>query len=128
MKKSTTNQPSQRMLRVAEQIKEILAEYFLKGHFHSAELITNGALVSITEVKISPDLKHATAFVIAHGHNNMKVLLAALNEESFAMQKDLSRQTHLKFTPKLQFREDEVFDKAMKLDSIINNLKYSDQE
>lgn len=126
MRKSTTNQPSQRMLRVAEQIKEILAEYFMRGHFHSPELITSGALVTVTEVKVSPDLKHAAAYVIAHGHNDMKGLISALNDESFFMQKELNRQTSLKFTPKLSFREDEIFDKAMKLDSIINNLKYSE--
>lgn len=126
--KNTTNNPSQRQLRVAEQIKEVLAAYLVRGHFHVEELIRHASFVTVTEVRISPDLKHATVFVISHDKDKMKSLLTALNEESFAMQKDINRQMKIKFTPKLQFREDEVFDKAMKLDSIINNLTYSDQE
>jgi ribosome-binding factor A len=121
------NNPSQRQLRVAEQIKEVLAESFLRGHFQSKELVLNAAAITVTEVRISPDLKHATAYVIAHGDNDIEVLLKALNDEAFGMQREINRQTQLKFTPKLQFRRDDIFDKTQRLDSIFSNLKYSDQ-
>ena len=58
----------------------------------------------------------------------MDKILPALNEETYSLQKEINRQTQLKFTPKLQFRADDVFDKATRLESIISNIKYSDQE
>ena len=128
MKKSTANEPSQRMLRVGEQIKHVLAGALARGHFHDPVLMDYASTVTVTEVRVSPDLKHATAYVISLGGQKMEELLPALNEEAFNFQKEIGRQTQLKFTPKLQFRFDETFDKAMKLDSIINNIKYSDQE
>ncbi len=124
--KNSLNNPSQRQLRVAEQIKEVLAEYFLRGHFQSKELVLNAPSITVTEVRITPDLKHATAFVITHGDSDMDVMVKALNDEAFGMQREINRQTQLKFTPKLQFRKDDIFDKTQKLDSIFSNLKYSD--
>ncbi len=116
------------MLRVSEQIKHVLAESLARGHFHDPVLIDQAASVTVTEVRVTPDLKHATAYVIALGGQNMQTILPALNGEAHTFQKEVNRQTQLKFTPKLQFRNDDTFDKAQRLDSIINNLKYTDQE
>lgn len=116
------------MLRVSEQIKHVLADALMRGHFHNPLLIDAASRVTVTEVRVSPDLKHATAYVISLGGDGMKDILAALNEETYGLQKEINRQTQLKFTPKLQFRFDETFDKAQRLDSIISNIKYSDQE
>ncbi len=126
--KSSTNQPSQRMLRVGEQIKHVLAEALTRGHFHNPVLVERASIVTVTEVRVSPDLKHATAYVISLGGQHMDQILPALNDEAHALQKEINRQTQLKFTPKLQFRVDDTFDNAMRLDSILNNIKYSDQE
>lgn len=126
--KATTSQPSQRMLRVGEQIKHVLAQSLARGHFFQPILIEQAATVTVTEVRVSPDLKHATAYVMSLGGLKMDEILPALNEEAFNFQKEIGRQTQLKFTPKLQFRKDETFDKAQRLDSLINNIKYSDQE
>ena len=128
MKKSTANEPSQRMLRVAEQIKEVLAQSLLRGHFHDPLLIDAAANVTVTEVRVSPDLKHATAYVISLGGKNMDEFLPALNEEAYNFQKEINRQTQLKFTPRLQFRKDETFDKVSRLENIMHNIKYSDQD
>jgi ribosome-binding factor A len=128
MKRSTTNDPSQRMLRVGEQIKHVLADALARGHFYDPLLMDHATTITVTEVRVSPDLKHATAYCISLGGNMMEELLPALNEEAFNFQKEVNRQTQLKFTPKLQFRKDESFDKAMKLEGIINTIKYSDQE
>jgi ribosome-binding factor A len=121
------NQPSQRQLRVGEQIRHVLAEALARGHFYEPILMDHAATVTVSEVRVSPDLKHATAYVISLGGQNMDKLLPALNEEAFNFQKEINRQTQLKFTPKLIFRMDDTFDKANRLDSIINNIKYSDQ-
>lgn len=126
--KNSTTQPSQRMLRVAEQIKHVLAESLMRGHFHNPVLLNAAASVTVTEVRVSPDLKHATAYVISLGGANMEEILPALNEESFALQKEINRQTQLKFTPKLQFRKDDSFDNAQRLEGIISTIKYSEQE
>ncbi len=125
--KNSINQPTQRQLRVGEQIKEVIARAFLRGDFHSPALLES-ASVTVTEVRVSPDLKHATAYVMSLGGKDMDKILPALNDETFALQKEINRQTQLKFTPKLQFRADDTFDKALRLESIINTIKYSDQE
>ena len=128
MKRSTTNDPSQRMLRVGEQIKHVIADALSRGHFHEPVLMEKASSITVTEVRVSPDLKHATAYVMSLGGQLMDEIMPALNEEAFNFQKEINRQTQLKFTPKLQFRKDETFDKAMKLEGIISNLKYSNQE
>lgn len=125
--RNTTNQPSQRMLRVGEQIKHVVAEMLLRGDFYSPDL-SSASSITVTEVRVSPDLKHATAYVISLGGGNMETVLPALNDEAHAFQKEINRQTQLKYTPKLQFRMDDTFDKATRLEGIISNLKYSDQE
>ncbi len=125
--RNTTNQPSQRMLRVGEQIKHVVAEMLMRGDFYSPDL-SNASSITVTEVRVSPDLKHATAYVISLGGGNMDTILPALNDEAHSFQKEINRQTQLKYTPKLQFRMDDTFDKATRLEGIISNLKYSDQE
>lgn len=124
--KSTSSQPSQRMLRVAEQIKEVIAQTLSRGHFHNPVLMDTG--ITVTEVRVSPDLKHATAYVISLGGKNMDEVLPALNDEAHGFQKEINRQTQLKFTPKLQFRIDDTFDTVTRLEGIMHNIKYSDQE
>ena len=116
------------MLRVAEQIKEVLAQSLLRGHFHDPLLIDAAASVTVTEVRVSPDLKHATAYVISLGGKNMEEILPALNEEAYGFQKEINRQTQLKFMPKLQFRMDDTFDKVSRLEGIMHGIKYSDQD
>ncbi len=126
--RNSTSQPSQRMLRVGEQIKEVIAAALSRGHFHDPVLMDYASSVTVTEVRVSPDLKHATAYVISLGGKNMEEILPALNEEAQSFQKEINRQTQLKFTPKLQFRMDDTFDNALRIDSILGNIKYSDQE
>lgn len=128
MTKSSSNDPSQRMLRVGEQIKHVIAEALSRGHFYEPVLMEEGPSITVTEVRVSPDLKHATAYVMSLGGQRMDEILPALNEETFNFQKEIARQTQLKFTPKLQFRKDETFDKASRVEGIINTIKYSDQD
>ena len=123
----STNDPSQRMLRVGEQIKHVIAEVFLRGDFYEEDLLDTPN-VTVTEVRVSPDLKHATAYVISLGGAAMDRIIPALNREAAHFQKEINRQTQLKFTPKLQFRLDETYDKASRLEGIISTIKYSDQE
>lgn len=126
MTRSSTNTPSQRMLRVGEQIKHVIAETLARGHFHEPILLNSG--VTVTEVKVTPDLKHAYAYVLSLGGVNMEQVLPALNNEAHYFQKEVSRGTQLKFTPKLQFRKDVSFDNATHLEGIIRSIEYSDKQ
>jgi ribosome-binding factor A len=125
--KNSTNNPSQRQLRVGEQIKHVIAETLARGHLHDKALMDSGA-ITVTEVRVSPDLKHAHAYVMSLGGRNMGTILPALNKEAHVFQKEINRETQLKFTPKLSFRRDESFDKAQRLEEMISTIKYSDQE
>ena len=115
------------MLRVGEQIKHVIAETLARGHFHEPALL-NASGVTVTEVRVSPDLKHAYAYVLSLGGLNMDEILPALNKEAHYFQKEINRGTQLKFTPKLQFRKDTSFDNASHLEGIIRSIEYSDQD
>jgi ribosome-binding factor A len=113
---------SQRQLRVGEQLRHILVETLQRGHFHNEILLRDAALVTVTEVQVTSDLKTATAYVIRLGGGDMKELLTALNETATVFQKEFAHQMRMKFTPRLRFMEDSSFDKAAKIESILHNL------
>lgn len=123
----TPNGPTQRQLRVGEQLRHIIAETLLRGHFHDPVLMDAGK-VTVTEVKVAPDLKNATVFVLSLGGEDMDHILPALNDAANYFQSEINRKTELKFTPKLKFKIDDSFEKAQRLDSILNNLKYSNND
>ena len=120
--------PSQRQLRVGEQIRHIMAETLARGHFHDEVLINIAGGISVTEVRPSPDLRQATAYVISLGGDNMERILPALNSNAHIFQKDINTKANLKFTPRVRFKEDTSFEKVQKLDALLGSLKYSDQE
>lgn len=85
--KHRTSEPSQRQLRVGEQIRHILSETLQRGHFQSEILIEEAGLVTITEVRPSPDLKHARAYVMTLGGKQVEAILEALNDEARVFQR-----------------------------------------
>ena len=93
------NGPSQRQLRVGEQIKHIIVETLQRGHFHEEVLLDAAANVTVTEVRPSPDLRNATAYVISLGGIDMDHILPALNREAHTFQKEINAKANLKFTP-----------------------------
>lgn len=127
MKKHHQNQgPTQRQLRVGEQLKHIIAETMARGHFSHAELL-NAPQVTVSEVQVSPDLRNATAFVMSLGGQDMDKILPALNDEAKIFQKEIGRQSNIKFTPRVRFKTDTTFDKVQKIDDLLNSVHYSDQ-
>ncbi len=125
--RSRSPEPSQRQLRVGEQIKHIIAETLQRGHFHD-EALVNGPTITVTEVRVTPDLKQATAFVIALGGGDMGAMLPALNENAHMFQQEINRHAQLKFTPRVTFKFDSSYDQARRIDEILSNIHYSDQE
>lgn len=121
MKHRSSLEPSQRQLRVGEQIRHIISETLHRGHFHEEALMDAGQ-ITVTEVRCSPDLKNATAFVMALGGKNMEEILPALNAEAHIFQKDINKGANLKFTPRVKFMKDESFENAQNIENILNSL------
>ncbi|MAF67949.1 MAG: ribosome-binding factor A [Micavibrio sp.] len=119
---------SQRQLRVSEQVRHVMSETLRRGHFHTKELLRAAPTLSITEVRCSPDLKNATAFVSSLLNENMDDVIAQLNEESHVFQKDIGQQVRMKFTPKLRFKQDNTQDHVRKMENIFHNLPKASSE
>lgn len=114
--------PSQRQLRVGEQLRHILVETLQRGHFQDERLFHNARNLTISEVRPSPDLKNATAYVSILGGGDIKDLLHALNDSAGYFQKEAGRQLQMKFTPRLRFVEDESFANAEKIENILRQI------
>ena len=80
------------------------------------------SLITVTEVRIAPDLKNATVFIMPLLGRNMDETLAAMNAHAYYFQKEIARQMSIKFTPKLVFKGDETFEEADKIDRIIREI------
>ncbi len=113
---------SQRQLRVGEQLRHMIAETLQRGDFHDEILIDQAPGITVSEVRVSPDLKNATAYVVALGGRAMDEILPALNEAAPLFQKEINRNARLKFTPRLAFKADHSFDEAQKIENILKNI------
>lgn len=121
MKHHTTQGPSQRQLRVGEQLRHIIAETLYRGHFHD-ETLMNAGQITVTEVRCSPDLKNATAFVMSLGGLNIDEIIPALNEHAHIFQKEIGRGGTMKFTPRVRFMKDESFENAQNIENLLRDL------
>jgi ribosome-binding factor A len=109
--------PSQRQLRVAEEVRHALAALFERRDFRDPELAS--AHVTVTEVRASPDLRHMTAFVSGLGHDLPEPQLAALRRAAPFLRGQLARAVRLKFAPELHFQPDTTLDYAMRIDQAL---------
>ena len=105
----TTPGPSQRQLRVGETIRRALADVLMRGELHEPEL--DGVAITVGEVRCSPDLKIATAFVLPLGGRDAERVLAALERAKGELRRQVTRAVRLKFSPELRFKLDETFDR-----------------
>ncbi|MBL3554138.1 30S ribosome-binding factor RbfA [Rhodovulum sulfidophilum] len=106
---SRSSAPSQRQLRVGELIRRSLSEVLARGDVHDPEL--TALSITVGEVRASPDLKVATAFVLPLGGNHAEEALAALRRNRGELRRAVGKKTQLKFTPELRFTLDETFDR-----------------
>lgn len=111
--------PSQRMLRVGEELRHALAAVLQRGDFHDPDL--QGHLVVVSEVRISPDLKNATAFVTSLGGQHMDEMLAALRRAAPYLRGQIVRTVNLRHAPTLSFEPDTSFDYAGRIDAILHS-------
>ena len=108
---------TQRQLRVGEMIKQSLSMIFLKDEAKIPDI--NSKEITVTEVRMSPDLKTAKVFVLPLGGKNSEEIIEKLKEFSFVVRKVLSKKIIMKFLPKLFFVKDESFDYAEKIENLI---------
>ena len=108
---------SQRQLRVGEMIKQALGNIFMRGEAKLPNIETRN--ITVTEVRMSPDLKTAKAFVLPLGGKNANEIIDILKEFSFIVRKTLSKKISMKFLPKLLFVKDESFEYAEKIENLI---------
>jgi ribosome-binding factor A len=118
-KNKTQNEkaPSQRMLRMGELVRHALAEMFSRGEVHDPVLETH--VITIPEVSMTPDLRHATAYVMPLGGKDERAVLDALNRNKKYMRGVIAKKIQAKFTPDLHFRLDERFDRADEIDRLL---------
>src|SRR3712207_4140067 len=116
-----TTGPSQRQQRVAELIRHALAEVLSRGDLQDDVLTKN--VITIPEVRMSPDLKLATAYVMPLGGKDEDAVIKALEKNKKHLRQEVARRVNLKFAPDLRFRRDETFDEAARIDALLRSEK-----
>jgi ribosome-binding factor A len=106
-----------RILRVGEQVRHILAEILMRGDVHDEVLASH--LVSVTEVRMSPDLKHAIVFVKPLLGADEEKVLKALRTNTAYFQSEVAKRVNLKYAAKIRFRADESFDEGARIDELL---------
>ena len=112
---------SQRQLRVGELIKQSLGQIFLKDEAKLSVLETKN--ITVTEVRMSPDLKNARAYVIPLGGKDSEQTVHILTKFSYLIRKALSKKIEMKFLPRVSFVSDKSFDYAEKIEKLIQKNK-----
>jgi ribosome-binding factor A len=110
--------PSQRQLRVAEEIRHVLAGLFTRNEFRDPELAA--AHITVTEVRITPDLKHAIAFVSRLGRSDVDTLLPALQRAAPYLRGQVAKVVRLRAAPDITFQPDHALDYAMKIEELMH--------
>ncbi|RYD61066.1 MAG: 30S ribosome-binding factor RbfA [Sphingomonadales bacterium] len=108
---------SVRLLRVGEQVRHILSELLQRGDVHDAVLASH--LVSVTEVRMSPDLRHATVFVKPLLGKDEEAVLKALRTNTAYLQREVAARVRMKYAAKLKFLADESFDEGSHIDALL---------
>lgn len=110
-------EPSQRQLRVAEEVRHLLSALFQRGEFRHPDL--EDSTVTVTEVRISPDLKNATAFVARLGRSDVAELLPALKLVAPYLRGELAKAMRLRVAPHISFQPDTALEYAMHVDALL---------
>lgn len=120
MKKPTSSAPSQRMLRVGEQVRAAITQVLQRGEVRDP--LIEKTVISISEVRMSPDLKIATAFVTPLGATDHDETVAALNRNAKFIRGRLGNALRqMKYMPELRFRDDTSFDNYKKIDELLRS-------
>jgi len=111
--------PSQRQLRVGEQVRHVLAEVLARGDVHDDALA--GMVISVLEVRMTPDLRQGTVLVMPLGGKGEAAAVEALNKNAKALRHEVSKRLReLKFSPDLKFRVDDRYDEVQRIEKIFH--------
>ena len=111
--------PSQRMLRVAELIRHAMAQLLARGEI--VDPVLEKHVVTVSRVKMSPDLKHASVFVMPLGGKDETDVIEALERHKKFLRGEVPHRINLKFAPELRFRIDDTFDNVSRIDALLNS-------
>ena len=114
-------EPSQRMLRVAELIRHAMADLLTRGTINDPVL--DGHVITVPRVKMSPDLKLASVYVMPLGGNDASDVIAALDRHKKYLRTEIAHRINLKFAPEIRFKIDDSFDNVAKIDALLNSDK-----
>ena len=112
---------SQRQLRVGEELRHLISKALLRESFYDQIIEDNS--ITITEVNVSPDLKNAKVYIMPLGGENKLEVLDSLNKSNGRIKKLISSNINLRQIPKLQFKIDETFEYAKKIENILQKIK-----
>jgi ribosome-binding factor A len=122
-KQSTERGPSQRALRVGELIRHAIADMLARGEVHDPVIETH--LVTVPEVRMSPDLRLATVYVMPLGGRDEKPVLEALERNKRFLRGEIAHRVNLKFAPDLRFRIDDRFAEAERIEKLLRSPEVS---
>ena len=117
----TPEQHSVRVLKVAERVRHILSELLARQEVHDD--IVSAANIAVTEVRMTPDLRNATAYVKPLLGADEDAVVKALRQNTAFLQREVAKRLGLKFAPKLKFRSDESFDEADRIEKLLRDPK-----
>jgi ribosome-binding factor A len=109
--------PSQRALRVGELVRHALADMLMRGDVHDPVIETH--TITVPEVRMSPDLRLATAYVMPLGGKDAEAVVKALDNNKRFLRGEIARRVNLKFAPELRFRVDDRFEEAKRIDKLL---------
>jgi ribosome-binding factor A len=119
MTRAAGKAPSQRQLRVGEELRHALAWIIERGELRDPALA--GVAITVTEVKVSPDLRRATAFVVRLGGGAMDEVLAALARARPFLRRQLAAAVKLRYAPDLEFATDTSFEQASRIETLLRD-------
>ncbi len=119
MSRQPARAPSQRQLRVGEEVRHALALALERGEIRDPAV--KGVAITVTEVRISPDLKNATAFVVPLGGGDAGGIVKALNKASGFLRSWVGKNVQLRHTPRIAFEADFSFDEAQRIENVLND-------
>ncbi|WP_049731271.1 30S ribosome-binding factor RbfA [Rhizobium ecuadorense] len=124
MTRATSSAPSQRMLRVGEQVRAAITQVLQRGEVRDD--VIEATVISISEVRMSPDLKIATAYVTPLGVSDHSIVIEALNRHTKYIRGRLGQQLRqMKYMPEVRFRDDTSFDNYKKIDELLRSPEVS---
>ncbi len=119
--KSHHKGPSQRQLRVSENLRHELSQIFTRVDIRDDDL--KGVIITVSEIRTSPDMRNATVFVMPLGGERADEIVTALERNKKFLRGELSRKVHLKYMPELHFKLDESFDNSGRITEVLNSEK-----